>query len=62
MTEENTRKDDDTKQAENVVREFDQAFRFFGLVISAKYTCSNYCTGTSLFFFLIYKTIIEENK
>lgn len=28
VTEENTRKDDDTKQAENVVREFDQAFLF----------------------------------
>lgn len=35
---------------------------FFGLVISAKYTCSNYCTGTSAFFFLIFKKIIEENK
>lgn len=38
MTEENTRKHDDTKQAQNVVRELDQAFLCFGLVISAKYT------------------------
>lgn len=38
MTEENTRKHDYTKQAQNVVRELDQAFLCFGLVISAKYT------------------------